>query len=295
MWTMPVCERAPYKVTETGWGEFTVQIRLQFVQESGEKPLVLAHPIKLHHWGTPIEGGPALDPSQASYRVSTADTAKEGKQLDDQGIKAEAETPIASASSPKPSTPVEPPTSDAQLPDTPLVSRPLEAPQPAGQMSIASKFPVHAWQYDEVVFYDPPSSFLSILSSTAPTPLPAKNRRARDQREAHDATVGKKVKGRISSASAASAARSRQGTAEPTASDAPPVSVTPGPAQAVVVGIPGEPGSADVPLEFTQEMERAEWNRLNDARIKIVAEMDQWRYISIKCALRIALIRIGND
>ena len=193
---MPVCEKAPYKVTETGWGEFTVQIRLQFVQESGEKPLVLSHPIKLHHWGTPIEGI-ASDPSQVSQGPA-ADAAKEGKQTDDQGIKAEVETPIASTSSPKPSTPVEPPTSsDAKITDTPASQQSHEAHQPTSPISIASKFPVHAWQYDEVVFSDPPLSFLSIMSSFAPTPLPAKNRRARDQREAHDARIGKKAKGRV--------------------------------------------------------------------------------------------------
>ena len=44
-----------------------------------------------------------------------------------------------------------------------------------------------------------------------------------------------------------------------------------------VLGIPGEPGSADVPLEFSAEMEKAEWNRLNDARVKIIEEIDRWR------------------
>jgi YEATS domain-containing protein 4 len=273
-----VCDKVPFKVSETGWGEFTVQIRLQFVQESGEKPLTLAHPIKLHHWGAPVEGPP---PTPASGDQPDAPPAfaveKQEEKEGSEGVKAEVQTPVPTPSSPKPTTPIEP-TPGTQPPDTPMASQPLEAPLSAGPVSIASKLPVHAWQYDELVFSDPPTSFLSILNANPPTPLPPKNRRARDQRQAHEVKVGQKAKGRTSSISTTG---SRQGTTEPMAVDAPalPVPGTPGPGQAVVVGIPGEPGSADVPLEFSQEMEKGEWNRLNDARIKIVAEMDRWRWV----------------
>jgi len=203
---------------------------------------------------------------------------KEGSE----GIRAEAQTPLASASSPKPSTP-DP--NASQPSGTPPTSQLIEvlpyiAPIPipiAAELSVAAELPVHAWQYDELVFSDPPGNFLSILNSNPPTPLPPQNRRAKDQREAHkEKTESKKAKGRTSSVS-------RRATIEPMAVDPPdtPVVVTlgigPGPGQAVSVGIPGEAGSADVPLEFTQEMEKGEWNRLNDARIKIVAEMDKWR------------------
>jgi YEATS domain-containing protein 4 len=37
--------------------------------------------------------------------------------------------------------------------------------------------PVHSWQYDEIVFNDPFQSFLTILTSQAPTPLPKSKRR----------------------------------------------------------------------------------------------------------------------
>lgn len=37
------------------WGEFEIQIRIQFVAESGEKPIVVYHHLKLHPY--PVEGG----------------------------------------------------------------------------------------------------------------------------------------------------------------------------------------------------------------------------------------------
>jgi hypothetical protein len=52
-----------------------VQIRLQFVPESSEKPITISHPIKLHHWGAPIEGlipaNPAVAPSAPATAAST--------------------------------------------------------------------------------------------------------------------------------------------------------------------------------------------------------------------------------
>jgi YEATS domain-containing protein 4 len=43
-------DKAPFEVTETGWGEFEIQIRITFVQDSGEKPLIMYHHLKLHPW-----------------------------------------------------------------------------------------------------------------------------------------------------------------------------------------------------------------------------------------------------
>jgi len=39
------------------WGEFEIQIRITFIPEAGEKPLVLFHHLKLHPWPTV----PAID------------------------------------------------------------------------------------------------------------------------------------------------------------------------------------------------------------------------------------------
>ncbi|EJD53663.1 yeats-domain-containing protein, partial [Auricularia subglabra TFB-10046 SS5] len=43
-------DKPPFEVSETGWGEFEVQIRIFFVPESGEKPITFYHHLKLHPW-----------------------------------------------------------------------------------------------------------------------------------------------------------------------------------------------------------------------------------------------------
>lgn len=49
-------EAPPFEVTETGWGEFEVQIKLHFVPEANEKVATLWHGLKLHPYGADIEG-----------------------------------------------------------------------------------------------------------------------------------------------------------------------------------------------------------------------------------------------
>lgn len=46
----------PFEVTETGWGEFEVQIKLWFVPEANEKAQTLWHALKLHPYGPDAEG-----------------------------------------------------------------------------------------------------------------------------------------------------------------------------------------------------------------------------------------------
>lgn len=41
----------PFEVHETGWGEFEIQIKFHFVNESGEKPASFWHQLRLHHYG----------------------------------------------------------------------------------------------------------------------------------------------------------------------------------------------------------------------------------------------------
>ncbi|KAB8219013.1 yeats family-domain-containing protein [Aspergillus novoparasiticus] len=48
-------EQPPFEVTETGWGEFEIQIKLYFVPESMEKPQTLWHSLKLHPYGPDAE------------------------------------------------------------------------------------------------------------------------------------------------------------------------------------------------------------------------------------------------
>ena len=46
----------PFEVTETGWGEFEVTIKLFFTPESNEKPQSCYHQLKLHPYGDDAEG-----------------------------------------------------------------------------------------------------------------------------------------------------------------------------------------------------------------------------------------------
>lgn len=46
-------ESAPFEVTETGWGEFEIGIRIFFATAAGEKNILLYHQLKLHPYGVP--------------------------------------------------------------------------------------------------------------------------------------------------------------------------------------------------------------------------------------------------
>ena len=48
-----VLEKPPYEVTETGWGEFEIGVVVHFAEDSGEKPVELLAPLKLHHEAEP--------------------------------------------------------------------------------------------------------------------------------------------------------------------------------------------------------------------------------------------------
>lgn len=48
-------EAPPFEVTETGWGEFDVQVKIFFVAEAAEKPVTVYHRLKLHPYGPDAE------------------------------------------------------------------------------------------------------------------------------------------------------------------------------------------------------------------------------------------------
>lgn len=50
-------------------------------------------------------------------------------------------------------------------------------PTAPSESPITNYSPVHSWQYDEVIFFDPFQNFLNILTSHPPTPLPKEKRR----------------------------------------------------------------------------------------------------------------------
>ncbi|KAL7418471.1 NuA4 histone H4 acetyltransferase complex and the SWR1 complex subunit [Cryptotrichosporon argae] len=267
-----VCDKPPYRVSETGWGEFVVQIKVNFVPESAEKTLALQHGIKLHHWGELIDEPAPAAAVPAAPAGTAEDAAPAGNdvkmEVDEAGADKEAQETAATTPA---TTPAGGPGADAAEPPADVPVR--AAPPP---VSIAASLPVHAWQYDELVFSDPPSNFLELLNEHPATPLPPRNRRARDQREEHELKTGKKRKG------AGGAGRGRTSVSRAPTEMEPPTPATPAtptaPAPTVPPpGILGEPGSADVPLEYSVEMEKGEWNRLNDVRISIVEQMDRWR------------------
>lgn len=60
-------DKPPFEVTETGWGEFEIQIRITFVVESGEKAMVIYHHLKLHPWAS--SGEPEIPPLEVAIKL----------------------------------------------------------------------------------------------------------------------------------------------------------------------------------------------------------------------------------
>ena len=244
----------------------------------------------------PANGVPS---TSAPFGDSSAPASAQGNASEDVTVKAETSTPkpdIAMADNEDKFTPAagtpggsQPPTGNPETHNTRAQSLAQTAAE--NRVSVAAKYPVYSWQYDELVFSDPPLALFNLMSENPATPLPAKNRRPRDQRHSFESKKGAKggVTGRNAVAGSSKLARTpiaggtpaemvKEGSTAPKAEGEGGNGTAPDtPAAAAVVGIPGEPGSADVPVEFTNEMERAEHNRLHLARRKIIDEMDRWR------------------
>ncbi|KAH9482322.1 Protein AF-9-like protein [Psilocybe cubensis] len=60
-------DKAPFELTETGWGEFEIQIRITFVPESGEKAITFYHHLKLHPWTA--TGEPEIPPLEQAIKA----------------------------------------------------------------------------------------------------------------------------------------------------------------------------------------------------------------------------------
>ncbi|BEI86904.1 hypothetical protein CcaverHIS002_0702500 [Cutaneotrichosporon cavernicola] len=264
-----MCEKPPYKVTETGWGEFTVSIKVTFVPEASEKALSLQHPIKLHHWGEPLEAQAPQPETTAAETPKNGDEMKMEAGTPKPDGEAEASLAPTETSATEAATPAEA-TTGAATPVEPVIINPYA--------TSVGTYPVHAWQYDEMVFSDPPANFLTLLEQNPPTPLPSRPRRPRDQRDEHELKTGKK---RTKLSGARTGNTSRAGTEAPegmtTRAGTPASVATPAPGQPPIIGVSGELGSADVPFEFSTDMEKGEFNRLTETRVKIVREMDRWR------------------
>ncbi|EMD40505.1 hypothetical protein CERSUDRAFT_148578 [Gelatoporia subvermispora B] len=62
-------DKPPFEVTETGWGEFEIQIRITFVPESGEKAITTYHHLKLHPWTAVGSNEPEIPPLDAAMKM----------------------------------------------------------------------------------------------------------------------------------------------------------------------------------------------------------------------------------
>ncbi|KAF3906409.1 hypothetical protein ABW20_dc0105085 [Dactylellina cionopaga] len=108
----------PFEVSETGWGEFDIHIKIFFRSESGEKPLQLYHHLTLHPFGPDKEIAKEQnrpvhayqyeeilfnEPTEAMYEILTSNKAPElapkrtGKIMYAQDTEGEEEDRLAEA------------------------------------------------------------------------------------------------------------------------------------------------------------------------------------------------------
>lgn len=151
-------------MTETGWGEFDIQIKIFFQPESGEKPVTCFHRLKLHPWHpialyhqdpvtAPAQAPPAgADDSTAADQLPAP--AAEGTEKEQNITMAEAAPqvtdPDAAAEAPQ----------QVKLEDGTVPNKSLPPPPPV----------VHSWTYDEIVFPEPTEVFYDVLLAHPPTP-----------------------------------------------------------------------------------------------------------------------------
>ncbi|KAI0720382.1 yeats family protein [Cerioporus squamosus] len=62
-------DKPPFEVSETGWGEFEITIRINFVAESGEKAITFYHHLKLHPWTAAGSGEPEIPSLEAAAKA----------------------------------------------------------------------------------------------------------------------------------------------------------------------------------------------------------------------------------
>jgi len=210
-------EKPPYEVTETGWGEFEIQIRIFFVSEASEKPLTIHHHLKLHPWPASSHFGPNNMVAGPAGPISKPPApATIGTPAPVPPTSGEAGEPVSEAQGTFAASGEA--TAEAEMkPDGETEATPNEPLSPAVPTS-----PVHAYQYDEIVFLDPTEAFYETLIQNPPTPLPKTPR-------------------------------------------------LPKPDSAVPLGVGGNIG------ELTLQTESHEGARLDEARLKILAEVEQWR------------------
>ncbi|UZJ57063.1 hypothetical protein CBS101457_006383 [Exobasidium rhododendri] len=177
-------DKAPFQVTETGWGEFDVQIKIIFVPESGEKPLTTYHRLKLHPWHPVAVQATENRVTVAEEEAMTDAAADDSTQaiVSDTAVAAglidqvEVEESVGDESEATMQVDIKQ-EDEEQSNMTAMAQAPMEAAT-AGSLSIKHPPVVHSWTYDEIVFPEPTEAFYEILLANPPTPLPTQSAQA---------------------------------------------------------------------------------------------------------------------
>lgn len=191
-WPPAAVEKPPFQVTETGWGEFEIQIKIFFVPEANEKPITYFHHLKLHPWLSPSAVAaipppppsqePPLEASSTSDKPMTTDepagghtvgsaanqvaeTAPSEAQPDSHNPEASALPEEAASTNPQNGASTGGNTVEASTAAIPSTTA-AHAPQPQMRMPPV----IHSWQYEEIVFPEPSEAFYEILIRHPPTP-----------------------------------------------------------------------------------------------------------------------------
>lgn len=294
-------DRPPYQVSETGWGEFEIQIKIWWAAESGEKPLQTFHYLKLHPWHPlPVSAAEVAaaedlaDTTAASNMVSLDQPAGESNAAGSEAVaSSEAKTNVAAGGAAMegvegPNSTLSTASTDPAVPETATPkdvgnetggeTAKADAIEPtatsdaaAGGVANAVAPPpvvlppvVHSWQYDEVVFPEPTEAFYQTLISHPPTPLPATAAQAFTDPKTSRLQHGFNV--------------IDDGTSAQLASNTPPYPLHAPSSQVYLHGI-------------SQQSIQAEADRLDIARIEAVRELERERTRLIEAEKELRIVR----
>jgi YEATS domain-containing protein 4 len=265
-------DKPPYRITETGWGEFPLNIRVQFQPETGEKTITFVHNLKLHHWG-PVLTGPLqnaerpegsnrevetpLPESTGTPGVETIGNSRAGTELDD-SVRIEVETEAGTEGTPRPAGSEG--VGDVEMQDSETAEAKEETDDAGERNRSESVVPKSEIMMARPI--DPPASDPTNPSGQpAINPLPVHSWQY-DQFVFTDPTH-----------------QFYQLLIAHPETPLPEQSIRKGQSEGegAVLGV--DRGSAGVPLEFTKELERGEWEMMENGRKGLIEEMDRWRSV----------------
>lgn len=105
-------DKPPFKIVETGWGEFPLHIRVQFHNETGEKSCGFVHHLRLHHWGS------AATAAAATAAAVSGPSGMNGVSTSERPTPAAAETPPPTTAAATTTTTLNPVKPDPEPTDT---------------------------------------------------------------------------------------------------------------------------------------------------------------------------------